>query len=74
MTEPSKIINETPTGENHEEKGLTPGKDYLNIFGRQIQNKAFEVQYGEMTVKFKVRGGVIREAHILDVSEKLRPF
>lgn len=59
---------------NTEKKGLTAENSLLNVFTRQIDDKAWELQYGELTVTFKVRAGAIKEAHIIEKKEKLQPF
>lgn len=63
-------------GENNSKKLLTnePERDLLGVFSRQIAEKAFELQYGNLVVKFKVRKGAVKDAHLLAEEIKLRPF
>lgn len=51
-----------------------PKRDLLEVFHRQIAEKAFELQYGNLIVKFTVRNGVVKEGHILNEEIRLRPF
>lgn len=56
------------------EKSLTSGLDLLDTYTRQIRDMALELQYGELTVCFKIREGHVKEAHKLQEAVKLRPF
>lgn len=67
--------DEKKSGENGK-KVLTPKKkrDLLALFSRQIAEKAFDLQYGNMTVRFTVVNGTVRECHVLAPEIKLRPY
>lgn len=60
--------------EENSEKNLQSKKDLANIFIEQIKQMAFELQFGNLIVNFKVRNGVIKEAHKISEELKLRPF
>ena len=55
-------------------KALTPQTDLLTVFQGQIKFKAWELQYGDLHVIYKVRGGEIKEATVTHKTEKLRPY
>lgn len=55
-------------------KSLTDRQDLLKIYSRQIEQKAFELQFGNLIVQYKVRNGEVKEAHVLREEIKLRPF
>ena len=57
-----------------EKKPLTGENCLLSVFQRQITAKAFELQFGELTVKYKLRRGEVKEANIVQTTEKLQPF
>ena len=57
-----------------EKKPLTGENCLLTVFHRQIKAKAFDLQFGEMTVVYKVRKGHVKEARIVQTAEKLQPF
>ena len=62
------------TLEKNQKKPLTKEVDLLSIYTRQIKDLAYELQYGELVIKFKVRDGEVKEAHKIQESIKLRPF
>ena len=57
-----------------EKKSLDNPQDLFDIFSRQIKEMAFELQFGNLIVEFKVRNGLIKEAHRISEEVKLRPF
>ena len=60
--------------ENNQKKGVANTEDLLDTFGRQIRNLAYELQFGNIVVDYKVRNGEIKEAHRVAERLKLRPF
>ncbi len=60
--------------EDNQKKSLTNDSDLLDTFSRQIREMAFELQFGNLVIDFKIRGGEIKEAHRISESVKLRPF
>ena len=57
-----------------QEKGLTGVDGKPMIYLDQITQKAFELQYGNLTVDFKVKSGQIIDAHVVMQRERLRPY
>jgi len=60
--------------EDNQKKDLTNTSDLLDTFSKQIRQMAFELQFGDLTVRFKVRNGSVKEAHRISDAIKLRPF
>jgi hypothetical protein len=57
-----------------EKKSVENTGDLLDIYSRQIRNMAYELQFGNLVVEFKVRNGEVKEAHKISDAIKLRPF
>jgi hypothetical protein len=57
-----------------EKKSVENTGDLLDIYSRQIRNMAYELQFGNLVVEFKVRNGEVKEAHKISDVIKLRPF
>lgn len=55
-------------------KELTGDSALLNTYIEQIEQKAFELQFGNLILGLKVRNGQVKEVLVLDKQEKLRPF
>jgi len=60
--------------ENNQKKVLASTGDLLDTFSRQIRDLALELQYGDLVIDFKIRNGVVKEAHKISEVVKLRPF
>ncbi len=60
--------------ENNNKSLLTPLGPLDKVYMQQICAEAETLQYGSLTVSFKVRGGEIKEAHVIEKAVKLRPF
>lgn len=60
--------------ENNNKSPLTPLGPLDKVYMQQIRAEADALQYGNLTVSFKVRGGEIKEAHVTKKAVKLRPF
>lgn len=56
------------------EKSIEKSPDILDNYCRQIRDLAHELQFGKLTVEFKVRDGEVKEAHKISEAVKLRPF
>ena len=56
------------------EKGLTTERDLLLIYSEQIRQRARELQYGSLEVRFTVAKGTIKHARLIRQEEVLRPF
>jgi len=64
---------EQELGEN-QKKIIANTGDLLDTYSRQIKNMAYELQYGNLVIDFKVRNGEVKEAHRVLEKVKLRPF
>ena len=60
--------------EKNKKSILTPLEPMDKVYMQQIRAEAETLQYGSLTVSFKVRGGEIKEAHVIKKAVKLRPF
>jgi len=57
-----------------EKKSVENTEDLLDIYSRQIRNMAYELQFGNLVIDFKIRNGEVKEAHKVSDAVKLRPF
>ena len=48
--------------------------DLMDVFARQIKQRAMELQYGSLEIRFTVSQGVVKQARLVSREEVLTPF